>query len=72
MQLNLSVGDAQTGLDDLRVSLNGGSTWSAWQPYAATIAATLPAGTGSRTVKVEVRNRAHGAAVFGDSITLTR
>jgi hypothetical protein len=35
-------------------------------------AAAMPAGAGSRTVKVKVRNRAPGTAVFGDSITLIR
>lgn len=46
-----------SGVGRMRFS-NNGSTWSPWEPVAATRAWTLPAGDGYRTVRVQYLDRA--------------
>ena len=59
-----SVTDAH--LTDMRLSGDGGATWTAWQPYSAETTVQLPAGRGTKTVKAQYRDEA------GNALTLTR
>ena len=69
--LNLSANDTGSGLTEVRIS-NNNLDWSPWQPYAATIAWTLPAlDRQSLTVYVQARDRAgNESVVASDAITL--
>lgn len=64
--------DALSGVSHMRHSTNGGSTWSAWELYAASKPFTLPAGDGAKTVRVEFRDSAGNSSqsVIQDSIVL--
>ncbi len=70
--LNLSATNPTVGdpVSDMRFSTNG-STFGAWQPYAASAPYTLPAGDGPKTVFAQFRNGAGAiSATASDSITL--
>ena len=70
--LSLPASDAQTGMMDMRVSVDGTLDSEPWQPYAASPSVTLPAGAGTKTVTVELRNNAGmTAAPVSDTIDLT-
>jgi N-acetylneuraminic acid mutarotase len=48
---------------------NDGTTWSTWEPLAATKTWTLPAGEGYKTVRVQYRDAAgNNSAVYSDYI----
>lgn len=68
--LNLSAADAETGVYQMRFS-NDNSTWSGWEPYAATKAWTLAAGDGTKTAFVQFKNNAEMVSgSYGDTIIL--
>jgi len=64
-------GGSGTGVVRMRFSDNG-STWTAWQPLAATLAYTLPVGAdGHRTVRVQYLDKLNNkSATFSDYILL--
>ena len=70
--LNLSATDATSSVTDMRVRW-AGQAWEAWQPYATTLAATIPVGTnGNKTVYVQYRDTAgHTSTIAQDSIALS-
>ncbi len=72
--LSLSFADnAQgTGLYQMRVSLDSGTTWSAWQAYAASYSATLPAPDGTYNVVVQVADRAGNYVKVSHAVILDR
>ncbi|MCA9973523.1 MAG: hypothetical protein KC425_25065 [Anaerolineales bacterium] len=53
--LDLSASDAGIGVADMRFS-DDGSSWSAWQAYAASAGWTLPGGDGGKTVYAQFRD----------------
>jgi hypothetical protein len=59
-----------TGPVEMRFSVNGRATWSAWEQYAATKALSLPTGNGAKTVYAQYRDGASNAIERSDSITL--
>ena len=65
-----SVTDVGSGVVDMRFSADGGTTWSDWQPYAATSGLTLPDSYGSRTVTAQYRDAAGNVLELSDSIEL--
>ena len=69
--LSLPATDAQTGVMDMRISVDGTLDTEAFEPYAATKSVTLPAGAGTKTVLVQYRNNAgQAAAPVSDTIDL--
>jgi hypothetical protein len=69
--LNLSASDAQTGIDAMRISTDGAMDTEPFVPFSATAPATLPAGDGTKTVRVQYRNRAGmPSSVVSDTIRL--
>ncbi|MBN2847640.1 MAG: cell wall-binding repeat-containing protein [Coriobacteriia bacterium] len=56
--VNSAVTDAHSGMGDMRISADGGTTWGEWMPYAAERLVTLPDGDGEKTVAVEYRDTA--------------
>jgi len=71
VDLALSASDTQSGVAEVRISDDGGSSWSAWQAYAASVDHTLPAGDGTKTVTVQFRDAVGNlSATRSDSITL--
>lgn len=71
--IDSAVSDAHSGVDAMRISVDGGSTWGPWVAYAAQKTATLPEGDGVKTVVVQYRDAAVPANVrqLTDTITLT-
>jgi len=67
--LNLTYTDGTgSGVKNMRFSDNG-STWTAWQPVAASVPHTLPAGIGYHTVRVQYADAAGNySAVYNDYI----
>ena len=69
--LQLPASDAQTGLYQMRIAVDGVIDTESWEPYAATKAVTLPAGNGTKTVAVQFRNNAlMTSPIVTDTITL--
>ncbi|MCK4900285.1 MAG: fibronectin type III domain-containing protein, partial [Anaerolineales bacterium] len=70
VSLALSAGDAGSGVDHMRF-LNEGSSWSGWEPYAASKSWTLLSGDGTKTVYVQYRDHAGRISTsYSDSIIL--
>jgi LmbE family N-acetylglucosaminyl deacetylase len=65
--LNNAVSDASPL--QMRFS-NNGSTWSAWEPYAATKSWTLSSGDGAKTVSAQFQDAAANVYATSDAITL--
>ncbi|WP_180336414.1 Ig-like domain-containing protein [Pontibacter ramchanderi] len=73
--LSNSATDALTGVADMRFS-NDNTTWSAWMPFAASQAWTLPAVNGNRQVYTQLRDGAGNigtaeAQIILDNVPLT-
>ncbi len=68
--LNLTGTDAPSGLDQMRFSTDGGTTWTDWEAFALTKSLTLTAGDGTREVKYQLRDLAGLTSTFTDTITL--
>ncbi len=58
-----------TGATEMRLR-DAVGTWSAWQPYAATVALSLTSGDGVKTVEGEYRNEAGTVGTASDTIEL--
>jgi len=70
-EVNISIraSDATSGLDAMQFS--DGINWSSWEPFAASKAYTLPAGDGTKTVYIRVRDKVgFTSSVASDSIIL--
>jgi hypothetical protein len=65
-----SVSDTGSGLAQMRWS-NDGSTWSAWESYAASKSWALTSGNGTRTVYAQFKDEAgNTSSSLSDTITL--
>ena len=71
--IDSSVADAHSGMGEMRISADGGTTWGEWVPYAAERTVMLPEGDGEKTVAVEYRDTAVPPNVrqITDTITLS-
>lgn len=69
---NSNVADTGSGLDPngMRFSTNGGSSWSDWRSYDASVTVTLPAGDGTKTVNAQYRDVAGNVLDKSDSIVV--
>ena len=68
--LSLPAADAQTGVSGMSFSTDG-STWSAWEPYAASKPWTFNSTNGTKTVYVKYRNNANmDSTAYIDTIVL--
>ena len=70
VDLGLSAADSQTGIMDMRVSVDGTFDTETFEPYATSKSVTLPTGDGTKTVKVEFRNNAGAVTQASDTIDL--
>ena len=68
----ISFGDVGSGVNLVRVSADGGTTWSAWQSYTAALTATLPAPDGTYTVVVQVADKAGNIGTATQKVILDR
>jgi|GEM_PF-1288826 len=69
--LNLTASDALSGVDKIRFSTDGGSSWTDWEAFASTRAITLPGTDGTKEVRYQIRDKAGNiSAVYADTITL--
>ena len=67
------VSDPQTGLDEMRVSVDGIMDTEPWVDFSATSPATLTGGDGVKTVVTQYRNQAGQASgLLSDTIRLDR
>ena len=70
--LALTAADAQTGIQGVKISTDGSLDTEPVQPFSATRAITLPAGSGTKTVLVQCYNRAGMPSLeVSDTISLT-
>lgn len=56
--LNLTAGDAWSGVDAMSFSMDGGWNWTQWEPFAPTKTLTLPPGFGFTEIGYRVRDKA--------------
>ncbi|MBI4372260.1 MAG: LamG domain-containing protein [Candidatus Omnitrophica bacterium] len=56
----------------MRFSTDGGTNWTAWEPFATAKNLTLPDQDGVREVRLELRDLAGNIATFSDSVTVDR
>lgn len=56
--LSIAASDAETRIQDMRISTDGAVDSEPWEPYVTSRAVTLPAGSGTKTVIVQFRNNA--------------
>jgi hypothetical protein len=68
--VTLAFADA-VGPARMRFSTDGGSTWSAWEPYAATKTLMLPGPYGLNNVAAQVADAAGNIGTASDSIILS-
>ena len=57
VSIESAISDAHSGIDGMRVSVDGGSTWGPWLPVAQTRHARMPDGDGPKSVHVQYRDR---------------
>ncbi len=70
--LQHQVSDPQTGLDEMRVSVDGIMDTEPWVDFSAASEVTLPGGDGIKTVLTQYRNQAgQASASMSDTIRLT-
>jgi len=56
---------------EMRLSLDGGTTWQGWEKFAGSKKTTLPGGAGNKTVRVLFRDLAGNESIeYEDSIIL--
>jgi hypothetical protein len=72
VSLALSVSDDRSGLNLYRISVDGGTTWSAWTTYASATSVTLPSPDGTYTVAVMVADKAGNTAFLTQRVILDR
>jgi len=72
VSLALSVTDDRSGINLYRVSVDGGTTWSAWTTYASATSVTLPSPDGTYTVAVMVADKAGNTAFLTQRVILDR
>jgi len=72
--LSLSYADntGGTGLYQMRISADGGTTWSAWQAYASTYNLTLPSPDATYNVVVQVADKAGNYVLTTRQVILDR
>ncbi|MCX8007220.1 MAG: cell wall-binding repeat-containing protein [Coriobacteriia bacterium] len=70
VSVDSTVTDALSGVWQMRFSTDGGTTWGAWQPYAASASVTLPSGDGTKTVAAQYRDAAGNVLALVDDIRL--
>jgi|GEM_PF-2920150 len=69
--LTLTGTDALSGVSQMRFSLDSGTTWTGWEPFAATKALTLSGANGNKTVQYQLSDAAGNfSEVDSRSITL--
>jgi hypothetical protein len=67
--LQTAASDAQTGVYQMRVAVDGTLDTETWEPYHTTKAVTLPGSDGTKTVAVQYRNNATMVSpVYTDTI----
>jgi Ca2+-binding RTX toxin-like protein len=70
--VSLSFGDERSGVNQYRISIDGGATWSAWAAPAASRTVTLPAPDGAYSVVVMVADKAGNTALMSTTVVLDR
>ncbi|MBI3999878.1 MAG: RHS repeat protein, partial [Candidatus Omnitrophica bacterium] len=69
--LALTGSDVTSGVDQMRFSTDGGTTWTAWETFSTTKSLTLPTGDGTKTVQYQLIDKAGLiSTVFSDTIIL--
>ena len=68
VNLALAATDGQTGMMDMRISVDGVFDSETWEPYSTSGTATLPEGAGTKTVTVQFRNNAGAVSTASDTI----
>ncbi len=54
----------------VRTSLDGGATWGVWQDYRSDLPVTLPAGDGTKSITVQLKDGAGNLALLGATTVL--
>jgi trimeric autotransporter adhesin len=70
--LDVSIADTGSGPADMRLSTDGGAGYGLWLPFDDDPSVTLPAGDGTKSVSVQVKDGAGNVSTFSDSIRYRR
>ncbi|MBI2167359.1 MAG: Ig-like domain repeat protein [Candidatus Omnitrophica bacterium] len=68
--LTLDAQDASTQVEKMRISEDGGASWTPWQDFSNQIDWTFGGLEGTREIRVEVGDSAGNTATFSDTIEL--
>jgi len=68
--LTVDASDVTSGLDQVRLSFDGGMTWDAWTPFATTTLLELPGTDGTKDIRCQIMDKAGNVATFADTIIL--
>jgi hypothetical protein len=70
--LSVAFTDDRSGVNLMRVSVDGGATFSAWQAYTSALTVTLPSPDATYTVVVQVTDKSGNIATVSRTVTLDR
>jgi|Deesub1362A_J573_1020465.scaffolds.fasta_scaffold00688_3 hypothetical protein len=66
----VTVSNSITGAVEMRFSVDDGSMWTSWEPYAQSKALTLPSGDGTKIVQAQFKDEAQNIYETFDGIIL--
>ena len=72
VSLALSFTDDRSGLNQYRISVNSGATWSGWAAYGSAASVTLPSADGTYTVTVQVADKSGNTTTVTQRVVLDR
>ncbi|MFH0985363.1 MAG: interleukin-like EMT inducer domain-containing protein [Candidatus Omnitrophota bacterium] len=69
--LDLSGADTGSGVNQMRFTIDSGTTWTAWESFAATKGLTLAGADGDKVIQYQLRDQVGNLSqVYSDSIAL--
>ncbi len=69
-EIFLNASDLVSGVEEMRISSDGGAIWTLWEPVSSSAQVHFPRGAGDKTVLVELRDRAGNKTQISDVIKL--
>jgi hypothetical protein len=70
--VSVAFTDDRSGVNLIRISVDGGATFSAWQAYTTSLTVSLPSPDATYTVVVQVTDKSGNIATVSRNVTLDR